>query len=250
MDEPCNSSAADQLKHLIPKPLRAPCQPRYPHSFGSFATDWDEIDTVVEFIRSVRGDRALKVSLVGWSRGGMRAIGYAALHGDKVDKVVALAPTRFPPVATVPTFPMNMTDRNDFFRDWDRQIDSNKCLQQVDPLIREVLWKSTIALDRVGSTWGASGVRRWPAFTAAGWTSELPGRDHAPTLIIRGELDDQAPEQATRALYDALGGPKAYATVSCGSHEVVYEKAHTKVQRASAEWLRSGIYDGRLGSTP
>jgi hypothetical protein len=32
-----------------------------------FATDWDEIDTVVEFIRSIRGDRALKVNLVGWS---------------------------------------------------------------------------------------------------------------------------------------------------------------------------------------
>ena len=33
--------------------------PRYPHSFGSFATDWDEIDTVVEFIRSLRSHREL-----------------------------------------------------------------------------------------------------------------------------------------------------------------------------------------------
>ncbi len=83
MDDPCNTSADNQAKHLVPIPLRAVCPPSYPHSFGSFATDWDEIDTVVEFIRSLRGDRALKVNLVGWSRGGMRAIGYAALRAGQ-----------------------------------------------------------------------------------------------------------------------------------------------------------------------
>lgn len=57
--------------------------------------------------------------------------------------------------------------------------------------------------------WG-SGVRRSPAFTAAGWTPDLPGRVQAPTLVIRGALDDQAPEQATRALHDA---PVAHAFV-------------------------------------
>ena len=245
MDDPCNTSADNQAKYLVPNPLPAPCPPRYPHSFGSFATDWDEIDTVVEFIRSLRGDRALKVNLVGWSRGGMRVIGYAALRPDNIEKVVALAPTRFPPVASVPSYPMNMTDKRDFFVDWDRQIDSKNCPQQVDPSIRQALWNSTIALDKLGSGWGASGVRRSPAFSAAGWTPDLPGRVQAPTLVIRGALDDQAPEQATRALYDALGGPKAYVTVSCGSHELVYEKQHTKLLQASAEWLRFGTYEGR-----
>lgn len=249
MNEPCNTSAGNQTKYLIPNPLRAPCPPRYPHAFGSFATDWNEIDTVVEFIRSLRGQRALKVNLVGWSRGGMRVIGYAALRSDKVDKVVVLAPTRFPPAASVPTYPTNMTDKRDFFIDWDRQIDSTNCPQQVDPSIRQVLWNSTIALDTLGSGWGASGVRRSPAFTAAGWTPDLPGRVQAPTLVIRGALDDQAPEQATRALYDTLGGPKAYVTVSCGSHELVYEQQHTKLLQASAEWLRFGTYEGRPGSS-
>src|SRR5215203_6010120 len=51
MDEPCNTSADNQAKYLIPNPLRAPCPPSYPRSFGTFATDWDEIDTAVEFIR-------------------------------------------------------------------------------------------------------------------------------------------------------------------------------------------------------
>jgi pimeloyl-ACP methyl ester carboxylesterase len=245
MDDPCNASADAQSKYLVPNPLRTPCQPRYPHSFGSFATDWDEIDTVVEFIRSIRRDGALKLNLVGWSRGGMRVIGYAALRPDHIERVVALAPTRFPPSATVPSYPMHVTDRRDFFADWDRQTDAKNCPQQVEPSIREALWDSTIALDKLGSTWGPSGVRRSPAFSAVGWTFDLPARVQAPTLVIRGALDDQAPEQATRAIYDALGGPKAYVTVSCGSHELVYEKQHTKLLQASAEWLRSGTYQGR-----
>lgn len=246
MDDPCNASPDHQAKYLVPSPLAAPCAPTYPRAFGSFASDWDEIDTVVAFIRSLRGDRALKVNVVGWSRGGMRAIGYAARRPDNVEKVVVLAPTRFPPVTSVPAFPMNVTDERDFFVDWDRQIDSKSCPQQVDPSIREALWTSTIALDTLGRRWGASGVRRSPNFTAAGWTADLPGRVRAPTLVIRGALDDQAPEPATRALYDALGGPKDYLTVSCGSHELVYETQHTRLLQASVQWLRSGAIDGRF----
>lgn len=238
MDDPCNTSAENQAKYLVPNPLAAPCPPRYPQPFGSFSTDWDEIDTAIDFIRSLRGDRALKVNLVGWSRGGMRVIGYAALRADRIEKVVALNPTRFPPVSIAPDYPTNMTDRRDFFGVWDKQIDSRDCAQQVDPSIREVLWKATIAQDRLGSGWGVSGVRRSPTFSAAGWTPDLPGRVRAPTLVIRGALDTQAPEQATRALFDALGGPKRYLTVSCGSHEVVYETQHTAVLEATAAWLR------------
>jgi pimeloyl-ACP methyl ester carboxylesterase len=245
MEDPCNTSTDNQANDLVPNPLPAVCPPRYPHSFGSFATDWDEIDAVVAFIRSIRGDRTLKVNLVGWSRGGMRVIGYAALRPDDIDRVIALAPTRFPPIAGVPSYPMNVTGKRDFFVDWDRQIDFKNCPQQVDPSIREALWKSTSALDQVGSGWGASGVRRSPAFSAFGWTPDLPGRVRAPTLVIRGALDDQAPEPATLALFNALGGPKAYMTVSCGSHELVYEKSHTKLMQASAEWLQSGTYEGR-----
>src|SRR5687768_5390607 len=43
MDDPCNTSADNQAKYLVPNPLAAPCPPSYPHSLGSFATDWDQI---------------------------------------------------------------------------------------------------------------------------------------------------------------------------------------------------------------
>jgi len=55
MDDPCNTSGANQANYLVPNPLQAPCSPSYPHSFGSFRTDWDEMDTVVEFIRTFAG---------------------------------------------------------------------------------------------------------------------------------------------------------------------------------------------------
>ncbi|MCA1585311.1 MAG: alpha/beta hydrolase [Acidobacteria bacterium] len=194
MDDPYNVSADAQSKYLVPNPLRTPCQPRYPHSFGSFATDWDEIDTVGEFIRSIRGDRALKVNLVGWSRGAMRVIGYAALRPDSIERVVALASTRLPPLPTVPSYPMHITDMRDFFIDWDRQIDSKGCPQQVDPWIRQALWNSTIALDKLGSGWGASGVRRSPAFSADGWTrsswrSAISGSRPQPSRERNGSGD-------------------------------------------------------------
>jgi len=244
MEDPCNTSAENQSKYLVPHIVPTPCPPSYPHSFGSFATDWDEMDSVVEFIRSLRGEPSLKINLIGWSRGGMRVIGYAALHPDKVDKLVLFAPTRYPPVANVPNYPMNMTDKRDFFADWDRQVDPRNCPEQFEPAIRETLWNSTIALDSVGSRWGRSGVRRSPAFTADGWSAGLSGQVHAPTLVVRGALDDQAPEQATRALYQALGGPKAYVTISCGSHELIYEKQHMSLLRSSVEWLRFGTSGG------
>jgi dipeptidyl aminopeptidase/acylaminoacyl peptidase len=65
-----------------------------------------------------------------------------------------------------------------------------------------------------------------------------------PTLVIRGNLDDQAPETPTRALYDALHSQKVYVTVSRGSHGLVNETQHMILLDASAQWLNSGTYDG------
>jgi pimeloyl-ACP methyl ester carboxylesterase len=246
MDDPCNTSSANQTNYLVPNPLSAPCSPTYPHSFGSFRTDWDEMDTVVEFIRALRRDSSVKINLIGWSRGGMRVISYAALHPDKVDKVVAYAPTRFPPLTTDSPYPTNMTNKADSFINWDRQLDPKNCPNQFDPGIRDVIWETTREFDKLGSRWGTSGgIRRSPAFNSAdGWTSELLGMVRAPTLVILGSLDDQGPEKPTRALYDALHSQKVYVTVSCGSHELVNETRHIILLDASAQWLKSGTYDG------
>lgn len=89
MNDPCNLSA-DQQKQFIPSLIKEPCAARYPGQLTTIASDWHDIDSVVEYIRKLRN--VPKVSLVAWSLGGPRAGGYAAQHPDKVSRLVLLAP--------------------------------------------------------------------------------------------------------------------------------------------------------------
>jgi len=70
MQDPCNVSnfAPDfqQPRLLIPNPLSAPCPPSYPFRLVPSNSEWDELDTVVDYIRALRG--VDKVALVSWSR--------------------------------------------------------------------------------------------------------------------------------------------------------------------------------------
>ena len=85
MDDACNLAADDQVL-VTPNPLSEPCTP----GLTTVQSDSDEIDTVVDYIRELRG--VDKVSLVGWSAGGRRTGGYAARHPEKVDKLVLFPP--------------------------------------------------------------------------------------------------------------------------------------------------------------
>jgi hypothetical protein len=72
MDKPCNANPLQQIEGvLIPNPLSAACTPPppYPHQLNNSQSDWDELGTVVEFIRNkVHGlESVQKVTLIGWS---------------------------------------------------------------------------------------------------------------------------------------------------------------------------------------
>ncbi len=73
MDDACNASQSDQIAHL--NPLPEPCPPSYPFRLTTSQSDWDEIDTVVDYVRQLRG--VDKVNLIGWSIGGPRMGGFA-----------------------------------------------------------------------------------------------------------------------------------------------------------------------------
>jgi len=90
MDDPCNVGPRTQQALLVPNPLTSTCAPSYPFLLGTTQSDLDEIDAAVDYIRALRGVE--RVSLVGWSLGGRRAGLYAALHPDKVDRLVLYAP--------------------------------------------------------------------------------------------------------------------------------------------------------------
>src|SRR5258706_5607443 len=89
MNDPCNL-ARDRQGAFVPSLIPAPCAPSYPHAMTTIASDWNDIDGVVNYIRALR--HVDKVSLLAWSLGGPRAGGYAAQHPEKVQKLVLLAP--------------------------------------------------------------------------------------------------------------------------------------------------------------
>src|SRR5262245_16695990 len=85
MSDPCNLAKDRQTGFVA-----APCPPSYPHALTTIASDWNDIDGVVDYIRSLR--RVERVSLAGWSLGGPRAGGYAGQHPEKVSRLILLAP--------------------------------------------------------------------------------------------------------------------------------------------------------------
>src|SRR6478672_1445628 len=160
MNDPCNL-ARDRQGAFVPSLIPAPCDASYPHALTTIASDWNDIDGVVNYIRALR--HVDKVSLLAWSLGGPRAGGYAAQHPEKVQKLVLLAPAygrnaaAAPPAKMPPEgVPMNTQSRDEFYANWDRQVG---CPAQYDPVVGDAVWAQMLASDPMGATWG-SGVRR------------------------------------------------------------------------------------------
>ena len=245
MDDACNTSASDQDRNLIPNPLPERCAPNYPYRLSTSQSDWDEIDTVVDYLRELRA--VDKVNLVAWSRGGRRAGGYTARHPEKVEKLFLMAPgvyTRLersdpPNVLPEPGVPMSV-ERVGIFPGWDAQL---KCEDQFTPAIRPVIASTTLEFDPLGGTWGEVGVRRAPVQTLWGWNQAFALQVAAPTLVIVGDLDDT---QGIRDLFQDLGArQKVFVHVACASHFLPWENQHMILLRASEEWLREGTFTGQ-----
>jgi pimeloyl-ACP methyl ester carboxylesterase len=246
MNDPCNLSPAQQAT-LIPSLLSAPCAASYPHQLTTIASDWDDINSVVDYIRSLR--HVERVSLVAWSLGGPRSAGYAAQHPDKVQKLVLLAPAynraaqAGPPVKLpVDGFPMNTQSHAEFTAGWDRQVG---CPGQYEPAVSDVVWSEMVASDSVGRTW-AGGVRRAPATTTWGWNAEMVAKTQTPTLMIAGAHDKQVPPERVKQLYEDLGArQKVFIDLACSSHNAMWEKHHSLLFRASLEWLQTATVHGK-----
>ena len=244
MNDPCNLSV-EQQKALIPSLLKEPCAPKYPGQLTTIASDWHDIDAVVEYIRKLR--HVETVSLVAWSLGGPRAGGYAAQHPDKVNRLVLLAPaynrearTAAPPLPNPgPVF--NIQSRAEFDANWDRQIG---CADQVEPPVREAVWNEMLASDPVGAKWG-SGVRRAPSTTTWGWNAAVIGATKTPTLMIAAANDKQVQPDRVRAAHDDSGADdKVLLDLGCASHNAMWERNHTVLFNASLEWLTRGTVNG------
>src|SRR5258708_22107634 len=89
MNDPCNLTREQQALY-VPALISAPCAASYPQQMTTLASDWNDIDAVVDRIRALR--HVDKLNLLAWSLGGPRSAGYAAQHAGKVAKLVLLAP--------------------------------------------------------------------------------------------------------------------------------------------------------------
>ncbi|MEE8129690.1 MAG: alpha/beta fold hydrolase [Vicinamibacterales bacterium] len=247
MDDPCNMSVADQA---LATPHAGPCEPSYPYGSTTVQSDWDEIDTVVNYIRELRGVE--RVSLLGWSAGGRRTGGYAARHPEKVDKLFLYAPGYGPNGASEapadlprPGVPMRLQTRETLTQGrWQENV---VCENQVDPGIREVIWRTIMAFDSLGSVWGPpEGVMRVRAGNPSwGWNKAYAAKITAPTMIVVGEQDN--PQSRGVLHTDLTGTPsKVLITMACATHFAVWEASQYKfMHRASLEWLSEGTYRGR-----
>jgi pimeloyl-ACP methyl ester carboxylesterase len=245
MNDPCNLSQ-EQQKTFVPGFLSAPCAPSYSRNVTTIASDWNDIDAVVDYIRAAR--HVDRVSLLAWSLGGPRAGGYAARHADKVQKLVLLAPAygRTGPTEAPATVPaegtaMNTQSRDEFIANWDRQVG---CADQYNAATAESVWSKMVESDPVGATWG-TGVRRAPQTTTWGWNQSIVSKSQTPTLMIAGVHDKQVNPDRVRELYaDLAARQKVFIDLACSSHNAMWEKNHNLLFRASLEWLTKGTVNG------
>ncbi len=245
MNDPCNLSR-EQQAGFIPGLIPAACSPSYPHPLTTIASDWNDLEAVIDYVRALR--HVDKVSLLAWSLGGPRAAGYTARHPEHVSQLVLLAPAYrrdgpSDPPAQLPADGTTMTtqSRDELAALWARQTG---CSDQVDPAAADSVWSQMMASDPVGATWG-TGVRRAPQVTAWGWNQAVVSTSRTPTLMVTGQYDRQVPSERVRELYADLGAErKVFIDLACSSHNAMWEKNHRLLFQASVEWLTKGTVNG------
>jgi len=252
MSEPCNLDASNQGL-ILPASLAADCAQGHEYALTNSDSDWDEIDSIVDYIRALRAvDR---VSLIGWSRGGPRAGGYAARHPEKIDKLILYAPSyegsgpSLPP-DMIPSKRLPMTLQTYDALMHDRWQSGVACENQVDPGIREVIWQTIMSFDSLGSVWRPEGVMRVRVADYWGWNEEYAAKVRAPTLIMTGRQDGLLP--AAETLYQDLTGTRSrvLVTMECATHFAVWEASQYKfMHEASKDWLMSGEFRGQEQGT-
>lgn len=240
MDDKCNLSSTQQLR------FASHCTQTYPGALTNALSDWNDISAAVAYIRRLR--HVKKVNLIGWSQGGPRAGGWAALHPGQVARLVLLAPAynrntkaETPPLP-VPGVVFNVQSQDEFTANWRRQA---PCAGQIDAKAAASVWSEMLASDPVGAKW-APPVRRAPNASSFGWTTARVRAMRTPTLMVSGIHDKQVAPERVRDFYADLGSPaKVFIDLGCSSHNAMWEKNHLLLFQASLEWLDKGTVNGR-----
>jgi pimeloyl-ACP methyl ester carboxylesterase len=266
MDDPCNAPTSDQTRALIPNPLAATCPPSYPFQLINSQSDWAELDTVVDYIRTHRG--VDKVALISWSQGSFRIGPYAVQHPEKVESLLFYAPIYnpafrsgvgpggfAPPVALPqPGTPMSIRTKGDLLALWNAE---SRCEGQLEEGVQDIVWDAIMDSEPVGRNWGPppvgapegsapEGVLRVRTPFLWGWNESMASRVTVPVLIIAGEFDrGDGGIQKLAELYQTVQSTnKLRFTVQCAGHRMVWESQRRVLHHISKEWINHGSVGG------
>ena len=241
MNDKCNLSKTQQ------RSVGVNCPQSYPGALTNIYSDWNDVGAAVDFIRRLR--HVDRINLIGWSQGGPRAGGWAALHPDQVARLVLLAPAYNRAAnPTVPSLPVPgpvflSLDRAGFIANWNRQA---PCTGQYDPAVAQALWAALLQSDPVGATWTPAVFRAPIASSSWAWTADKVRAMRMPVLMVSGVNDKQVDPKRVRELYGDLGSEqKVFISLACSSHSAMWEKNHLILFQASLEWLEKGTVDGQ-----
>ena len=256
LDDPCNASQADQETFLIPNPLETPCSNPDPFHFTNSQAWLDQLNDVVRHVQKSLG--VDKVTLFALSRGGTIAGPYTGMDPENVKNLVLVSvgfnfPMDPPDPVPQPGPSLLVQDRATVLGDWTRQVDNAQCPGEQDVAILDPSWDSLMARDPLGSTWGKSGVLRFPSQDVWGWNATTAQAVTVPTLILAGLRDLTVPPARATEIYNALGSKtKVLIRIVCASHYVNWEGStsptwggpHATLQDAVIQWITSEMYRG------
>jgi len=250
MDDPRNLSREDQTV-LMPGTLPDAAESAHPFNLVTSDSETDDIDCVVDFIRRERGVE--RVSLIGWSGGGIRTGTYTVRHPEKVERLVIFASSNFVAdsasarPADLPGPGVAMTIQTRAVGEDIRWAPNVRCEGQVEPGLMDLIWPASMATDEVGAGWGP-GCLRAPGRTYWGWNAANAATVKTPTLVMCGEFDRLYPSNVE--LFGHLGAAdKVFLGIDCASHFMAWELQRHVLHRASAEWLTSGTLTGKTSGT-
>ncbi|WP_327738037.1 alpha/beta hydrolase [Streptomyces nojiriensis] len=253
--------------------------PLYTAQLNNSQSDWDEVDTVVEFVKKETG--AAKVDLIGWSAAAQQLGPYTIQHPDKVRSLFLLAPI-FPPngrqskagtdfgapvalPVSAPAasfgFPMSLGTKAGLDNSWKNDL---KCPNQREDDMVDIVWKAMMKADPVGAMWGGAvagspeGLNRIRNSFWWGWNkTTVPLHNtlgsKVPVCIVYGEHDsivNTSPNLgllyfSVPELYKAIPGPKKLMfCLACSGHQIPWERVHKTVHTMSEHWLKHGKVEG------
>ncbi|MFD8294364.1 alpha/beta fold hydrolase, partial [Streptomyces lavendulae] len=281
MDDHKNVSPAPAQRALLsPHPNASPYTGpvSYAAQLNNSQSDWDEVDTVVDFILKETG--ASKVDLIGWSAAAQQLGPYTIQHPGKVRSLFLLAPI-FPPNgrasatgtdfgAPVPLpvskpdgafgYPMTVGTKAGVEASWQNDL---KCPDQREPAMLDEVWKAIMAVDPVGAAWGGpagppQGLNRIRNSYWWGWNkTTVPLHDvlggKVPVCLVYGEHDSIVNTDPSLGLlyfsvpelYKAIKKPKKLMLrIACAGHQAPWERVASDLHTMSEHWLKQGKVEG------